>query len=143
MNSTNVLHTNTDDVLKNYDPTNVILRLQVEVEGTLPHSQKTQTFQHENWYHASRLNEAQLVNPDLALTYNNSTQKFNVEAKNGVAAWVWLDYPNGAVLNFDSNAFWLLPGESRQVGYNVKSDTTNGAWIDGVTVQSMYDLYLP
>jgi beta-mannosidase len=79
----------------------------------------------------------------LQLSYSKSSECFTVTATTAVAAWVWLDYPDGAVVSFDSNAFWLAPGEARQVTYKVKNDTTNGAWIDGVTVQSMWNQTLP
>ena len=143
INSTRVLKANTMDALKGYDPTNVVMRMTVQAEGRVPNSDATQTFRHENWFHASPLNKAQLQDPGLQLSYSNETKTFTVEATNGVAAWVWLDYPDGAVLNFDINAFWLLPNEKRQLGYKVKSDTTNGAWIEGVTVQSMWNQTLP
>ena len=143
INSSKVLQSNTNDVLKGHDMTNVVLRLQVQAEGKLPNTNSLQTFRHENWFHASPLNTAQLQDPGLELTYSNSTKSFSVTATSGVAAWVWLDYPNGAVLNFDGNAFWLLPNETRQVGYTVKSDSTGGAWIDEVTVMSMWNQTLP
>ena len=143
INSTKVLHTNTDDILNNYDPNDVVLRMQVEAKGTLPNSNLTQTFKHENWFHASSLQKAKLQDPGLELSYSKSTKKFGITATSGIAAWVWLDYPSGAVLNFDSNVFWLLPGETKEVGYTVKFDHTNGTWIDGVTVQSMWNQTLP
>lgn len=143
INSTKVLQTNTMSVLKSFDPMDAVLRMQVTVTGTLPNSKDTQTFKHENWFHASALNKAQLRDPGLQLSYSNQTKNFTVEATSAVAAWVWLDYPDGAVLNFDSNAFWLLPNESREVSYTVKSDTTGGAWVDGVTVQSMWNQTQP
>ena len=139
INSTQVLQTFTTDILANYDATDVVMRMQVKATGQLPNSNVTQTFSHENWLHVSPLKTAKLMDPGLQLSYSNATRNFSVTATTGVAAWVWLDYPAGAVLNFDSNAFWLLPNETRQISYNVKSDTTNGAWIDGVTVQSMYN----
>lgn len=139
INSTRILRTNVKDALQDYDLTNVVFRMQVQAEGRLPNSDVKTTFRHENWFHASPLNKAKLGDPGLQLTYSNQTESFNVTATTGVAAWVWLDYPNGAVVSFDSNAFWLGPGESRHVGYRVKSDQTNGSWIDGVTVQSIWD----
>lgn len=117
--------------------------MRVKTEGTLPNSDTMQTFTHENWWHASALNKAQLHDPGLQLSYSNDTKKFSVTATKGVAAWVWLDYPNGAVLNFDDNGFWLAKGQTKEVGYTVKFDHTDGAWIDGVTVQSMWNQTLP
>lgn len=139
INSTRVLQTNTTEILSGHDLNNALLRLTVEAEGKLPNSKKTQKFTHENWFHPAALKEAKLVDPGLELSYSNSTKTFTVEGKKGVASWVWLDYPAGAVLNFESNAFWLVPGEKKEIGYTVKSDTTNGRWIDGVTVQSLWN----
>ncbi|RMY96302.1 hypothetical protein D0861_00251 [Hortaea werneckii] len=105
INSTKVLQTFTNDILGDYNPENVVLRMQVEAEGKLPNT--------------------------------NSTPK------TGVAAWVWLDYPAGAVVAFDSNGFWLGANCSREIGYKVKSDSTDGKWLEGVTVQSLYNQTLP
>lgn len=139
INSTRILHTNVKDVLQDFDLTNIVLRMQVQAEGRLPSSDIKTTFRHENWFHASPLNTAQLQDPGLQLAYSYQTESFSVTATTGVAAWVWLDYPGGAVVSFESNAFWLAPGESRHIRYKVKSDQTNGSWVEGVTVQSMWD----
>ena len=139
INSTQVMHGLTNQLLKNYKEKNVVMRMQVEVQGQLPNTNKTLTFKHENWFHPTGLNKAALINPGLELSYSKTTKNFTITATKGVAAWVWLDYPAGAVLNFDSNAFWLAPNESRHVSYTVKSDTTNGAWVHGVTVQSLWN----
>lgn len=139
INSTRVLRTNTSTALAGHDMTNAVLRMQVQAEGSLPNTDVETTFRHENWFHASPLNKAQLQDPGLQLEYSNETESFHVTATSGVAAWVWLDYPDGAVVSFDRNGFWLAPGESRQVGYRVKVDRTNGSWIDGVTVQSIWN----
>lgn len=142
INSTQVLSADLFSILNgtaNSDYSNVIMRMEVEATGTMPNSNVTQTFRHENWFHASPLSIAELVDPGLQITYSNSTQNFTVKATTGVAAWCWIDYPAGAVLNFDSNAFWLLPNETRELSYTVKSDTTNGAWIEGVTVESLWN----
>ncbi|KAF2189589.1 glycoside hydrolase family 2 protein [Zopfia rhizophila CBS 207.26] len=139
INATRVLFANTDDILSGFDPANVILVMEVTAQGKLPNSDKTQTFTHTNWFHTDRLSNAKLVDPGLELSYSSSISKFTVKATKGVAAWVWLDYPAGAVLNFDANAFWLMPGEMREVGYTVKNDTTEGKWVGGVMVRSLWD----
>ncbi|KAK8253567.1 putative beta-mannosidase [Phyllosticta capitalensis] len=143
INTTLVLKANTNDILKGFDPTNVILVANVSADGKLPNSDKQQTFTHENWFHPTSLASAKLVDPGLELSYSKETQKFTVSATKGVAAWVWLDYPEGAVLYFDENAFLLLPGQSKEIGYTVKSDKTSGAWVDGVTVRSLWDNTTP
>lgn len=139
INSTEVLHTNTMDILKNYDTNDVVLRMQVQAEGMRPNSNTKETFRHEHYWSAAALNKAKLQDPCLQLSYSKSSKCFTVTATTAVAAWVWLDYPNGAVVSFDSNGFWLASGETKQVAYKVKTDTTHGSWIEGVTVQSMWN----
>jgi beta-mannosidase len=52
---------------------------------------------------------------------------------------VWLEHGPGILGNFGSNAFWLNCGESREVEFRVKNDTTGGRWIDEFTVQSLWN----
>lgn len=137
INSTEVLQTNTSTILR--DPTNAVLRMRVQAQGSMPNSNKSMNFEHENWFHASPLNTAQLQDPGLQMSHSNDTGTFDVTASTGVSAWTWLDYPAGAVVTFDDNGFWLAKGETKKVGYRVKSDSTDGAWIDGVTVMSMWN----
>ena len=121
------------------DFNNAILYMNVTAQGQLPNTEYTTTFNHENFFHAFSLANAALVDPEIKLTYNNSTQNFTVEATSGIAVWTWLDYPSGALLNFDSNGFLLLPGRPREVCYTLKSDSTGGEWVDGVTVESLWN----
>ena len=137
LNTTRVLATNTNNLTIDY--TNVILYMNVTAQGSLPNTNTSSTFNHQNFFHAVSLAEAKLVDPGIMLTYSNATKNFTVEATTGVAAWTWLDYPAGTVANFDSNAFLLLPGQPRSVGYTVKTDSSNGAWVEGVTVQSLWN----
>ncbi|KAK0835009.1 hypothetical protein LTR73_001301 [Friedmanniomyces endolithicus] len=139
INSTQVLQTFTTDVLSNYNLSNVVLHMSVEAHGSLPNTNTTRTFRHENFFNPTPLRTAQLVDPGLTLTYSPTTANFTITSTRGIAAWVWLDYGEGSVVHFDSNAFWLLPGQPREVGYKVQSDGTGGGWIDTVTVQSMWD----
>lgn len=139
LNSTKVLQTFTTDILADHDPNNAILKMSIETQGRKPNSNVTQTFKAENWFTPTGLNNATLVDPGLELSYSDETKNFTVMATQGVAAWVWLDYPAGAVLQFDDNGFWLLPNEKREVGYTVMSDTTDGKWTQGVTVQSIWN----
>ncbi|KAK0662322.1 Beta-mannosidase A [Lasiodiplodia hormozganensis] len=145
INTTRVLSANTNEILSGFDPTDVLLVLDVEVEGSLPNANTTERFVHRNWWHASTLAEANLADPGLSVTHSGDAGSgtFIVTAEKGVASWVWIDYPAGAVVFFDENAFWLLPGESKQVGYTVQKDDTGGAWVDGVTVRSLWDNTLP
>ena len=137
LNTTRILATNTKNILLDYD--NAILYMNVSAQGFLPNDPTPRTFNHENFFHANSLAEAKLVDPGIQLSYSNETKNFTVEAKTGVAAWTWLDYPAGALLNFDSNGFLLLPGRPREVSYTLKSDSTGGEWVSGVTVQSLWN----
>ncbi|KAF2120889.1 putative beta-mannosidase [Lophiotrema nucula] len=143
INGTQVLSSNIENTISGHNASDVILAMTVSAQGSLPNSNTTQTFEHTNWFHADRLSNANLVDPGIQLSYSNSTSTFTVQATTGVAAWVWLDYPVGAVLNFDANAFWLKPGEQKEIGYTVKSDTTGGKWVDGVTVRSLWNNTVP
>lgn len=141
LNSTKILQTNTTSTLQtlSHDDTNALLRMQISVQGRLPNSAVVQTFQSENWFHPRPLKDAALVDPGLQLRYDAYSNVFSVTATSGVAAWVWLDYPAGAVVHFESNGFWLARGETRQVGYTVQKDETKGTWVDGVTVESIWN----
>lgn len=123
--------------------------MQVQAKGKLPNSNEMQTFRHENWFHASALKDAQLQDPGLALRYSDSHSNpsdtssgsgvFSVTAAKGVSAFTWLDYPAGAVVTFEDNGFWLAKGETKRVGFRVKSDETYGGWKNGVTVMSLWN----
>lgn len=139
INATKVISFNTTEIFSGQDKTTILLRMDVLARGNLPNSDKAQIFRHTNWYHATPLAVAKLSDPGLEFNYNEATKKFSVKATTAVAAWVWLDYPAGAVLNFEANGFWLLPGQERQIGYTLKSDTTNGKWIEDVLVRSIWD----
>lgn len=137
LNTTRVLATTLDNSTLDYN--NALLRLNITAQGRLPNTDADTTFAHENFFHAFSLADAALVDPGLVLTYDDSTASFTVEATTGVAVWTWLDYPAGPLLNFHDNAFLLLPGEPREVGYTLKSDSTGGAWVRGVTVESLWN----
>lgn len=139
INTTRLLQTNTTQLLRHHDPTNVILHMSLTAHGRLPNTEAVRTFTHENWFHPTALKTARLLDPGLSLTHSRRTRKFSVTATRGVAAWVWLDHPAGPVLNFDANAFWLAPGQTREIGYTVKKDSTGGKWVEGVTVQSLWN----
>ncbi|KAF7193982.1 Beta-mannosidase A [Pseudocercospora fuligena] len=139
INSTEVWQGFTTDLLKNHDANNAVLQLSIEVTGQLPNDNFTRTFRHENWFHPAPLKDAELVDPGLEVSYNADSKNFTVSASKGLAAWVWLDYGDGAVVSFENNGFWLLPNDTRQVAYSVWKDDTNGKWIDTVTVESMWN----
>ncbi|KAL9059873.1 MAG: hypothetical protein Q9162_000943 [Coniocarpon cinnabarinum] len=148
LNTTRVYSTITNTTLGINNPDDVVMSMSVNATGKLPNNDTTTNFSHSNWFHASALSNANLVDPGLTLEYDSEAQTFTVCATQGVASWVWLDYPAGAIVSFDDNGFWLGKGQSRTLGYNVKSDNTTGAWANGVTVQSLWnqtqpDLLLP
>ncbi|KAL2049422.1 hypothetical protein ABVK25_010326 [Lepraria finkii] len=113
--------------------------MNITAEGHLPNTKSKTTFNHDNFFHANSLADAELVDPGISLTYSNHTQNFTVEATSGIAVWTWLDYPAGVLLNFDTNGFLLLPGQPREVSYTLKSDSTNGSWTGQVSVESLWN----
>lgn len=137
LNTTRVLGLNTADLA--LDLTNLVLYMNLSATGPLPNTSANRTFNHENFFSAVPLSKAQLADPGLQLSYSDTTRNFTVRATSGVAAWVWIDYPAGAVVSFDTNGFWLLPGRARDIGVNVKSDDTGGRWVQGVSVGSLWD----
>ena len=143
INTTRVFQGNTKQILRGIAPENAILFMETSVRGELPNTRSSREFRHQNWFHPVPLSQAKLVDPGLRLTHLVSTKKFRVEATRGIAAWVWLDYPEGSLVHFEHNGFWLRPGLPMEVGYDVKWDMSSGAWEKKVTVQSLWDLTLP
>ncbi|KAF2145191.1 glycoside hydrolase family 2 protein [Aplosporella prunicola CBS 121167] len=143
LNTTLVLGANTNETLSGYDLANVILVCEVSVDAQLPNSNVTQTLTHQNWFHPTSLAESKLVDPKLTLSYSNTTNKFVVKATTGVAVWAWLDHPADVVLSFDENAFLLLPGQAKEVGYKIRSGSISDEWIDKVTVRSLWNNTVP
>lgn len=137
LNTTRVLAGNTNDL--DIDFNNAVLYLKISAQGQLPNTDQTRTFYHENFFHPFPLSKAKLADPGITLSYANATKNFTVEATTGVAVWTWLDNPAGTLLNFDVNAFILLPGQPREIGYTLKSDSTGGNWVNEVTVQSLWN----
>ena len=137
LNTTLVYATTIDNSTLDYN--NAVLYMNISARGQLPNTNTTTTITHENFFHADSLANARLVDPGLRLTYDSSVQVFTIEATSGVAVWTWIDYPAGVLLNFDSNGFLLLPGHPKEVGYTLKSDTTNGSWVEQVTVESLWN----
>ncbi|KAF2098341.1 beta-mannosidase A [Rhizodiscina lignyota] len=138
INTTKVLELNAKDTLP--DLADAVLFMEHSTQGQAPNTDTTTTFTHENYFAPISLADAKLVDPGLKISYSAEKGCFSVTATKGVAAYVWLDYPNGAVVHFDANAFWLRKGQTREVGYTVVSDTTGGKWTDEVTVESVWDL---
>ncbi|KAK7959595.1 uncharacterized protein PG986_004449 [Apiospora aurea] len=134
LNSTKIFATMPDG-----NASNLIMRTNVTVAGKLPNSEEVATFHQTNWFHATPLSQANLVDPGLQLTHHEEAAMFTVTAASGVSAWTWLDTPAGVVVAFEDNGFWLTKGEPRRLGYRVIQDDTGGDWINKVTIQSLWD----
>jgi beta-mannosidase len=118
--------------------------MSVTATGTPPNTNETREYKHESYFHDLSLNDVNLVDPGLKLSYSKETGNFTVRATTGVAAWVWLDIPAGTLANFNENAFWLFPTDGpREISVKVKNDTSGGKWVEKVTVRSLWDNKLP
>jgi beta-mannosidase len=141
INTTCLLSAHLPTLLSLHDPRNVTLRTSLIAQGYVPNHPSRKTFTHTNWFHASPLSQANLVDPDLQLRFYGDS--FSVRASSGVAAWVWFDYPGGSVVQFEENGFWLTKGEERTVRYKVISGVVDEEWARGVTVESLWDMTQP
>ncbi|KAJ5287348.1 hypothetical protein N7478_003034 [Penicillium angulare] len=123
------------------DKENAVLVMSVQASGHLPNSDNgtASTFTHRNKFTPVFSNKLALIDPKVEVSHDQKTGVFTVEAKSGVSLYTWLDYPAGVVGYFDDNAFTLLPGEKRKIGFTVQKDETNGKWVQDVTVQSLWD----
>ena len=135
INATKAFDVDTNNL--GFDLSNAVAKFEVDVQTS--DSGEARMYSHETWFHAIPLANQKMVDPKLSMTYDNAMEKFVVMAKASVTAWIWLDHPAGVLANFDDNGFWLLPGQKKEVGFKVKSDSTNGSWVKGVTVRSMWD----
>jgi beta-mannosidase len=142
LNTTQVFAGNTSSLP--FSLQDAVLKMNITATGKLPNAQEETEFQHEFFFHDLDLSTANLVEPGLELSYSKDTGNFTVEAKKGVAAWVWLDIPAGTLANFNENAFWLVPSDGpREISVTVKQDGSGGKWVDGVTARSLWDNTLP
>ena len=142
LNTTQVFAGNTSTLP--FDLKDAVMKMNITATGTLPNTNGTKTFKHEYYFHCVKLGEALLVDPGLTLSFSEDTGNFTVEATKGVAAWVWLDIPAGTLGNFEENGFWLVPSDGpREVGFRLKNDTSDGKWVEGVTVGSLWNNTLP
>jgi beta-mannosidase len=137
--NTTAIYTTNVSKLSLKDPKNAILLLSIEADGHLPNSDETTTFTHENYFHPVFPKDLALVDPEIELSFDSATGKYTVEAKSGVAVYTWLDYPGGVGGHFEDNAFVLVPGQKREIGF-VEDNGTGGDWVGDVTVSSLWDL---
>ncbi|KAJ6028005.1 hypothetical protein N7540_003581 [Penicillium herquei] len=140
LNTTKIFGTTISD-LDLSNKTNAVLVMSIHARGHLPNAENgtVSTFIHRNQFTPVWPNKVALVDPQVEVSYDSSTGLFTVEAKSGVSLYTWLDYPAGVVGYFDENMFTLLPGEKRKIGFTVQTDETGGSWVEGVTVQSLWD----
>ncbi|KAL7949241.1 glycoside hydrolase family 2 protein [Trichoderma barbatum] len=117
---------------------NAVLIANITATGTPPNSQGTKTYSHSNYFTATPLSKAELIDPGLTIRREGKT--FTVTAEKGVSAFTWIALdPNdaGAIVTFDDNGFWLRQGQSKTVGYRVRG-ASNG-WESRVTVSSIWN----
>lgn len=122
------------------DPKDALLLLSVVAHGLPPNSGVPERFTHEVWFLPTPPKNAKIENPGLELSYDEASGKFTVEATQGVSLYTWLTHPPGMVGFFDDNAFVLLPGQKRDIGFTLQEDTTGGKWVHDVTVDSLWNL---
>lgn len=120
-----------------------VLLASVTATGTPPNGATPTTYAHTNTFTPTPLASASLVDPRLALAYDESRDVFQVRAAAGVSAWTWLDVADedgaaGLVVVFADNAFALAKSEERTVGYTVLAAGPAG-WQKRVTVRSIWD----
>jgi beta-mannosidase len=138
LNTTQVFAANTSSLP--FSLKDAVLKMNITASGSLPNSDDVAMFEHEYYFHDIYLNQVKLVDPALTLYYDKKLGIFLVEATEGVAAWVWLDMPAGTLGNFAANGFWLVPGDGpREIGANIKNDTSGGSWVEEVTVRSLWN----
>ncbi|KAF7976445.1 hypothetical protein HWV62_6683 [Athelia sp. TMB] len=109
------------------------LTVDVEVNGT--------KYSHTNRFFPLPLSEQVVIDaiqdPRLVLTHTGENT-FTVKSHT-VAAWVWLEHPDGVSGYFSDNGFWMVPG-TKNLTFTVKHDTTDGKWTEGVTIRSLWSL---
>ncbi|XWW98739.1 hypothetical protein V2A60_006741 [Cordyceps javanica] len=122
------------------DLDNALLLLSVEAHGQLPNTNTTRIFTHEVSFLPPPPKRAKIADPGLRLAHDKASGKFTVEATKSVSLYTWLTHPAGMVGFFEDNAFVLLPGQKREIGFTLQQDKTGGDWIQNVTVNSLWDL---
>ncbi|KAJ5618756.1 glycoside hydrolase family 2 protein [Penicillium lagena] len=122
---------------------NAVLVATVTASGSPPNSKATMTYTHSNFFTATPLGKAKLVDPGLTLLQGRGS--FIVTAEKGVSAFTWLALDPkdaGVIVVFDDNGFLLRKGESKTVGYRISSGESPG-WETRVTVESIWNNTLP
>lgn len=144
INSTQILKTNTFEILGDFNVKDVVMHLSLTSTGYRPNNDTLKTFTHEQFLAPVPLSTAHLVDPGLKISYDGDKGTWTVESTKGIAAWVWLDYPSGLVGHFEDNGFWLLPGVKKEIGFIMKSGgCIDDEWKEDVKVESLWDMTLP
>jgi beta-mannosidase len=119
---------------------NAVLITNLTATGTPPNTGgATRTYSHSNFFTATPLSKAKLVDPGLRITHSGDA--FTVTAEDAVSAFTWVapDHSDSAVIVvFDDNGFLLRKGESKTLSYRVVSGASSG-WESRVTVSSIWD----
>ncbi|KAL7782198.1 glycoside hydrolase family 2 protein [Trichoderma ceciliae] len=119
-------------------PANAVLIANITATGTPPNTQGTKTYSHSNFFTATPLSKAELVDPGLTIWQEGNV--FTVKAEKGVSAFTWIAlHPSdaGAIVTFDDNGFWLRQGQSKTVGYRVHG--ASPGWESRVAVSSIWN----
>ncbi|KAL6851836.1 glycoside hydrolase family 2 protein [Trichoderma novae-zelandiae] len=117
---------------------NAVLIANITATGTSPNSQGTKTYSHSNYFTATPLSKAKLIDPGLTIRHDGDA--FTVTAEKGVSAFTWiaLDPSDAAaIVTFDDNGFWLRQGQNKTVGYRVQGESSG--WESRVTVSSIWN----
>lgn len=129
-------------ILESHVPENpdAILMLSLNAEGRLPNSASTTKLTHKNYFLPVAPKDTDFSDPGLNMSYDKTAGKFTVEATKAVSLYTWLTHPAGTLGFFDDNAFVLMPGEKKEIGFHLQVDETDGKWVGDVTLSSMWDL---
>lgn len=138
LNTTDIINTDME-TMKIVDEKNCILIMTLNAEGHRPNSEEATMFRHENYFLPAYPSEAKIIDPKLSWHYDEESQKFKIQANKGVALYTWFEHPRGTLGHFSENNFVLLPHQTKEIEFHMADDKTGGNWLDGVSVQSLWD----
>ena len=123
----------------NFPGNNAVLVANLTATGTSPNIAATKTYSHSNFFTATPLSKATLVDPGLKISHSGNA--FTVTAESAVSVFTWIapDHRDSKVIViFDDNGFLLRKGESRTLGYRILSGTSPG-WESRITISSIWN----
>ncbi|KZZ90328.1 beta-mannosidase [Ascosphaera apis ARSEF 7405] len=138
LNTTDIINTDME-TMKIVDEKNCILIMTLNAEGHRPNSEEATMFRHENYFLPAYPSEAKIIDPKLSWHYDEESHKFKIQANKGVALYTWFEHPRGTLGHFSENNFVLLPHQTKEIEFYMADDKTGGNWLDGVSVQSLWD----